>query len=104
VPVVFVLAGSAVLAGLVARFFYYNFYVYQYATGIASAVAIVDRIRDEGESAAADYREALRLGGSEYPVDVLAHAGVDVTRADYMEIALNTYGDLLDEAGSMVHD
>jgi oligoendopeptidase F len=84
--------------------FYYNFYVYQYATGIASAVAIVDRIREEGDAAAADYREALRLGGSDYPVDVLAHAGVDVTDSAYLETALGTYGDLLDEAGSMVHD
>jgi oligoendopeptidase F len=82
--------------------FYYNFYVYQYATGIASAVAIVDRIRDEGDVAAEDYRAALRLGGSEYPVDVLARAGVDVTRSAYLETALHTYGDLLDEAGSMV--
>jgi oligoendopeptidase F len=104
VPVVFVLAGSAVLAGLMARFFYYNFYVYQYATGIASAVAIVDRIREDGEAAATDYREALRLGGSEYPVEVLAQAGVDVTRSDYMQTALATYGDLLDEASSLVYD
>jgi oligoendopeptidase F len=84
--------------------FYYNFYVYQYATGIASAVAIVDRIRDEGDDAAADYREALRLGGSEYPVEILQHAGVDVTKSEYLETALATYGDLLDEAGSIVYD
>jgi oligoendopeptidase F len=78
--------------------------VYQYSTGIASAVAIVDRVREEGEPAAADYREALRMGGSEYPVEVLRQAGVDVTRSEYLETALHTYGDLLDEAGSMVHD
>jgi oligoendopeptidase F len=84
--------------------FYYNFYVYQYATGIASAVAIVDRIRGDGDGAAADYREALRMGGSEYPVNVLAQAGVDVTDPTYLETALHTYGDLLDEAGSMVRD
>jgi oligoendopeptidase F len=84
--------------------FYYNFYVYQYATGIASAVAIVDRIREDDEDAAADYREALRMGGSDYPVDVLAQAGVDVTDPAYLETALHTYGDLLDEAAAMVHD
>ena len=124
-PVVFVLAVLAVLAGLMARFFYYGYpntlvpehpapgtgfspmfayYVYQYSTGISSAVAIVDRIREEGETAAEDYREAFRMGGSDYPVEILKHAGVDVTKSEYLETALSTYGDLLDEAGSMVHD
>ena len=56
--------------------FYYNYYVYQYATGISAATAIVERVREEGADAAADYRAALELGGSEYPVDVLARAGV----------------------------
>jgi oligoendopeptidase F len=82
----------------------FAYYVYQYSTGISSAVAIVDRIREEGEVAAEDYRQALRVGGSEYPVEVLKHAGVDVTTSEYLETALSTYGDLLDEAGSMVYD
>jgi oligoendopeptidase F len=82
----------------------FAYYVYQYSTGISSAVAIVDRIREEGEAAAEDYREALRMGGSEYPVEVLKHAGVDVTKSEYLETALHTYSDLLDEAGSMVYD
>jgi len=47
--------------------FYYNFYVYQYATGISAAAAIVERVLDEGDEAAADYREMLRAGGSDYP-------------------------------------
>jgi oligoendopeptidase F len=101
VPVVFVLAGSAVLAGLMARFFYYNFYVYQYATGI-SAAAIVERILDEGEPAAADYREALCLGGREYPLEVLRTAGVDLTDSEPIERALAVYGDYLDEAASLL--
>jgi oligoendopeptidase F len=100
VPVVFVLAASAVLAGLMARF-YYNFYVYQYATGI-SAAAIVDRVLDEGEPAAAEYREALRLGGREYPLDVLRTAGVDLTDPAPVEAALSTYADFLDEAAAML--
>ncbi|TKX82803.1 oligoendopeptidase F, partial [Halorubrum sp. SS5] len=48
--------------------FYYDFYVYQYATGISAAAAIVERVLDEGESAAADYREMLKAGGSKYPL------------------------------------
>jgi oligoendopeptidase F len=77
--------------------FYMNFYVYQYATGIAAATAIVDRIRDD-PSAAADYREALAMGGSDYPIEVLRTAGVDMTDAAPIHAAIDTYEDLLDRA------
>jgi oligoendopeptidase F len=81
--------------------FYYGYYVYQYSTGISAATAIVERIREEGESAAADYREALRAGGSEYPLDVLDVAGVDMTSPEPVESAIDVYGDLLDEMESL---
>jgi oligoendopeptidase F len=77
--------------------FYYNYYVYQYATGISAATAIVERVREEGADAAADYRAALELGGSEYPVDVLTRAGVDVTSRDPVESAVGVYDDLVAE-------
>jgi oligoendopeptidase F len=83
--------------------FYYNFYVYQYATGISAAVAIVDRILggadDRGgvnDTAAADYREMLAAGGSVYPIEALELAGVDMTRADPIESALGVYDSYLD--------
>jgi oligoendopeptidase F len=82
--------------------FYYGYYVYQYATGISAAVAIVERILDEGEPAAADYRAALELGGREYPLDVLQTAGVDMTSPDPIESALGVYGDYLDEMEHLV--
>jgi oligoendopeptidase F len=82
--------------------FYYNFYVYQYATGISAAVAIVERVLDEGEPAAAAYREALRLGGREYPLEVLRTAGVDLTEPDPIESALAVYGDYLDEVAALL--
>jgi oligoendopeptidase F len=82
--------------------FYMGYYVYQYSTGISAATAIVERIREEGEPAAADYRDALRLGGSEYPIDVLETAGVDMTTADPIEDALGVYGTYLDEMASLV--
>ena len=75
--------------------FYYNYYVYQYATGISAAAAIVERILDEGESAAADYRDALALGGSEYPLSVLETAGVDMTSSEPIESALCVYDEYL---------
>ncbi|AZH24373.1 oligoendopeptidase F [Haloplanus aerogenes] len=82
--------------------FYYGYYVYQYSTGISAATAIVERIREEGESAAADYREALQLGGSEYPMDVLRTAGVDMTTAGPVEDALDVYGTYLDEMAALL--
>jgi oligoendopeptidase F len=84
--------------------FYYGYYVYQYSTGISAATAIVDRIRTEGEDAAADYREALRMGGSAYPAEVLERAGVDTTDAAYIETALSTYGERLDEMERLIHE
>ncbi|ERH07533.1 MAG: oligoendopeptidase F [Halonotius sp. J07HN4] len=84
--------------------FYYNFYVYQYATGISAAVAIVDRIlggADDptdgvNDAAAADYREMLAAGGSVYPIEALELAGIDMTRADPIESALGVYDSYLD--------
>ena len=84
--------------------FYYNFYVYQYATGISAAVAIVDRILGDGDSgdnavndaAAADYREMLAAGGSVYPIEALELAGIDMTSADPIESALGVYDTYLD--------
>jgi oligoendopeptidase F len=82
--------------------FYYNFYVYQYATGISAAAAIVERIREEGEPAAADYREALSMGGRAYPLEVLDVAGVDMTSADPIESALSVYGEYVERAAELL--
>ena len=71
--------------------FYYNYYVYQYATGISAANAIVDRILDEGESAANDYLDFLRLGSREYPLELLSGAGVDMRSPDVVESAIEAY-------------
>lgn len=59
--------------------FYYNFYVYQYATGYSAAAALAKQILDEGQSAVARYLEFLRSGSSDYPIEVLKKAGVDMT-------------------------
>jgi oligoendopeptidase F len=82
--------------------FYYNYYVYQYSTGISAATAIAEHVLDEGESAAADYREALRMGGSAYPLDVLDTAGVDMTAATPIEEAIGVYDDFLDEMDALL--
>jgi len=82
--------------------FYYNYYVYQYATGISAAVAIVERILEDGEDAAEAYREALALGGSEYPIDVLDAAGVDMTSSAPIESAIGVYDEYLDRMADLL--
>ncbi|AWB27845.1 oligoendopeptidase F [Halococcoides cellulosivorans] len=76
--------------------FYRSFYVYQYATGLSAAVAIADRIDEEGADAAAAYRDFLARGSSDYPVDLLRSVGVDPTTADPVAAAIDAYSDALD--------
>lgn len=73
--------------------FYTAFYVYQYATGFSSAVAIADRILKTGD--ASDYLRFLTTGGSDYPIEELKIAGVDLTRPDAIRDALKVFEDTL---------
>ena len=82
--------------------FFYGYYVFQYSTGMSAAIAIADRILSEGESAAADYLDALKLGGSEYPLSVLETAGIDMTSPDPIQTALDVYDERLDEMGDLL--
>jgi oligoendopeptidase F len=64
--------------------FYFNFYVYQYATSIAGAAYFVDQIKENGDSARDTYINFLKAGGSNYPTEILKDAGLDMsTRAPY---------------------
>ena len=75
--------------------FYRNFYVYQYATGFSSAVAIADRILSTGD--ASGYLRFLTTGGSDYPLNELRIAGVDLTSPDTVRNALRVFSDTVDE-------
>ena len=77
--------------------FFYNFYVFQYATGFSAACAIANRILTEGEAAVADYKKFLSAGGSMDPISILKLAGVDMTTAAPINEALKLFGELLDE-------
>ncbi|MBK8137316.1 MAG: oligoendopeptidase F [Chloroflexi bacterium] len=79
---------------------YANFYVYQYATGISAAHALSENILAGDEQAAVRYVEFLSKGSSVYPLDALAHAGVDMTSPEAVETTfavLARYVDRLDE-------
>lgn len=77
--------------------FYRGFYVYQYATGYSAATAISRRILTEGESARKDYIEFLKSGSSDYPVELLKIAGVDMSSPEPIRMAMETFKDLVDE-------
>lgn len=77
--------------------FYSAFYVYKYATGIISALAISNRILTEGETAVKDYFAFLSSGGSSDPVSLLKIAGVDLTKKTAFENAMKVFEDTLNE-------
>lgn len=76
--------------------FYYNYYVYQYATGFSAAIALSQRVLNGGERAAGDYLGFLRGGSSDTPVNLLKGAGVDMTDPSVVNDALKLFGELLD--------
>lgn len=75
--------------------FYLNFYVYQYATGYSSAIALAMGILEEGEKAVARYLDFLQAGSSVYPIDILAHAGVDMRSPEPIVKALDVFENIV---------
>lgn len=82
--------------------FYSAYYVYQYATGFSAATALANRILSEGAPAVADYRKFLSMGSSAYPVDELKVAGVDMSKKESVEAALEIFRGLLDELEALM--
>nr|MDD6335872.1 oligoendopeptidase F [bacterium] len=81
--------------------FYNAFYVYKYATGFSSAVALVSAIQREGKPAVERYLRFLASGGSDYPLEELKAAGVDLTRPEPVADCLAKFADMLDELDAL---
>ncbi|MEC3792871.1 oligoendopeptidase F [Clostridioides difficile] len=77
--------------------FYSNFYVYKYATGFSAASALSQQILSEGSTAVDRYINFLKSGGSEYPLEQLKSAGVDMTKKESIEEALNVFAELVNK-------
>lgn len=77
--------------------FYSAFYVYKYATGFSAATALKQKILAEGQPAVDRYMRFLKSGGSDYPLNILKAAGVDLTQGEPVKEALETFGRLLAE-------
>lgn len=82
--------------------FYNAFYVYKYATGYSAATAISEKILSEGRPAAEDYIRFLKTGESDYPIELLKIAGVDMSSPEPVEKAMETFNQLLDEFESLL--
>ncbi|HWR08117.1 oligoendopeptidase F [Sporomusa sp.] len=77
--------------------FYSNFYVYQYVTGYAAATALAQQILAEGDGAQERYIDFLKSGGSDYPINILKKAGVNMSKARPIELTLGRFSNMLDE-------
>ncbi len=84
--------------------FYYNYYVYQYATGYAAAIALSQRILNEGAPAVEAYLSFLKGGNSQPPIDLLKGAGVDMATAQPINSALELFGELLEEMEALTQE
>lgn len=82
--------------------FFYNYYVFQYATGSAAAAAIAQRILTEGEPAVRDYKKFLSSGGSADPISLLKIAGVDMASPEPVNQALRLFNELIGELEELI--
>lgn len=83
--------------------FYSSFYVYKYATGFSAATSFAKQILDEGESAVKRYTDFLKSGGSDYPLEILKRAGVDMSTPEPIRQAMSVFEQLIEEMEQLVN-
>ena len=84
--------------------FYMNYYVYQYSTGFAAATALADRIVNKEEGALEEYLTYLKAGSSDFPIEIMKKAGVDMTNKDYIERAMKVFEERLNQLEAIVEE
>ena len=84
--------------------FYSNFYVYKYATSMAAALSLSERVQSGGDQELQDYLGFLGNGSSKYPLDLLKGAGVDMSSPAPIEAAMKKFGELVDELEVLLAD
>ena len=82
--------------------FYYNFYVYQYATGFAAATTLAENILSGDENKLNKYLTYLKAGSSKYPLEVMKDAGVDMTDSSYLEKAFKVFEERLNQLETLL--
>lgn len=84
--------------------FYYNFYVYQYATGISAAIALSEKVQNGGVKEQEGYLEFLKSGSSAYPLDILLKAGVDMSKSTPIDLAIDHFSSLVQEMEALLDE
>lgn len=84
--------------------FYWDFYVYQYVTGYSAATALAEKVLKEGEPAQHNYINFLKSGGSDYSIEILKRAGVDMSSPKPIEVTLTKFSSMLDELEKLLLD
>ena len=82
--------------------FYFKYYVYSYATGLSSGIAIAERVKAKGDQAVEDYLGMLKGGCSKAPLDLLRGAGVDLAKPDAIEAALKRFDRRITELAELL--
>jgi oligoendopeptidase F len=77
--------------------FYYNFYIYQYATGFAASEVLAKNVKTEGEPAVRKYLNFLQAGSSDYPINILTAAGVNMNSPEPVQAVSEKMNRVLDE-------
>jgi len=83
--------------------FYYNYYVYQYATSIVYATAFFEKIKENGNKAVQKYFHILKGGSSDYPIELIKKAGVDPLSAEPFELAMKRMNDVMDQIEKIIN-
>ena len=83
--------------------FYYNFYVYQYATGFAASEVLAQKVLTEGQPAVEKYLRFLKSGSSDYSINILADAGVEMSSPEPILAVTRKMNMLLDEAEKLIN-
>ena len=82
--------------------FYFNMYVYQYATSQTAGTALYEKIIEEGEAGAENFKNLLRAGGSNYPYQLLVEAGVDLAKPDAYAAIIAKMNTIMDEMEALL--
>ena len=82
--------------------FYYNMYVFQYATSKTAGTALYAKIKEEGKAGVDNYKDLLRAGGSDYPYDILKNAGVDLATPEPYRAIVSKMNAIMDEMESLL--
>jgi oligoendopeptidase F len=83
--------------------FYYNFYVYQYATGFAASEVLAQKVLKEGQPSVEKYLNFLKSGSSDYSINILAKAGVEMDSPEPIIAVTKKMNKLLDEAENLIN-